>query len=88
MTSTNQILKPEEYAAMHKAAFRVAFDFLNAHFPPGEGYDWWIQVAKDADTASMQQGENKLVIGMLAGIMDYLQDEWKKRRALDEQTDN
>lgn len=73
-------MTPEEYYAMHQKAFRCAFDYLNAHFPPGEDMEWWKIAAVDASKASAGQGENRLVIGLLAGVYDYLADEWKKRR--------
>ena len=70
----------EEYANRHAKSFRTAFDFLTAHFPPADDPEWWKAVSLDASMASAKQGENKLVIGLLIGVMDYLEDEWKKRR--------
>ena len=69
----------EQYYSMHQKAFRTAFDFLNKHFPPGQDPEWWTQTVKDCDEASISQGENKLVIGLLGGIIDYLEDEYKRR---------
>jgi len=77
---SNGIPSPEEYAKRHQKAFRAAFDFLNKHFPPGDGEEWWLGVAKDADIASIENGENKLVNGLIAGVMDYIEDEWKRRK--------
>ena len=71
---------PEMYAHRHKAAFRAAFDFLNAHFPPGDGTEWWDSVAKDASKASADADDERLTIHLIAGVMDYLEDEWRKRR--------
>lgn len=74
------ILGPEEYGRLHQKAFREAFDFLNSHFPPGEDPAWWEQAATDFQMASMAQGENYLVNGLLIGVYDYLEHEWKLRR--------
>lgn len=69
-------MTPEEYAKAHKQAFRVAFDFLNAHFPPGPEPEWWEQTARDASAAS---GDNELTLRLLIGVLDYLDYEWKRR---------
>lgn len=73
-------MSPQEYAKEHQKAFRTAFDFLTSHFPPGMDLSWWEQAAKDASAASIEAGENKLVNGLLAGVMDYLESEWRKRK--------
>lgn len=74
------ILTPAEYVQQHRDSFRIAFDFLNSHFPPDDSLSWWEQTAKDASESSIKAAENKLVIGLLIGIMDYLEDEWRQRR--------
>lgn len=71
---------PEEYAKLHQRSFRVAFDFLTSHFPPGQDPDWWLQAAKDVSAASILSGENKLVVELLAGVYEYLDYEYKRRR--------
>lgn len=73
-------MTPEEYAKMHQKAFRVAFDFLNTHFPPGIEPEWWDRSAKELSAASVAAGENDLVNGLLVGVFDYLGNEWKRRR--------
>ena len=73
-------MTPEQYAALHPKMFRVAFDFLNSHFPPEDTDEWWKQTAQDCGDASVKAGENQLAIYLLAGIMDYLNDENMKRR--------
>ena len=77
-------MSPEEYAVMHQKAFRTAFDFLNSHFPPGTEPDWWDQAAKDVSAASISAGENTLVIELLNGVYEYLNKEWKARKAHEE----
>lgn len=85
--SDGRILKPEEYAARHKQAFRAAFDYLNDHFPPETDPEWWQRLAKDCSAVSIVCGENKLVIGLLIGVMDYLENEMKLRREKDGEAD-
>ena len=72
-------MTPEEYAKEHQKAFRTAFDFLNAHFPPDESLEWWDQTAKDCSAASVKAGKGKLTILLLGGVMNYLGDEYKRR---------
>ena len=73
-------MTPEEYAKMHKTAFRIAFDFLNTHFPPGDTDEWWVQSAKDFADASISGGENRLVMELLNAVCTYIGDEYQKRR--------
>lgn len=70
----------EEYAALHPRMFRIAFDFLNKHFPPEDTDEWWEQTAKDCEDASITAGNNPLVINLLAGVIEYLNEETMKRR--------
>lgn len=72
-------MTPEEYAEIHKKAFRCAFDFLNEHFPPQQDDEWWIKTAKDCSAASLAFGETPIVIWLLDGIMNYLNEEYKRR---------
>ena len=74
------MMSPEEYLKQHQKAFRTAFDFLTSHFPPEIDPDWWLKTAQDVSAASIEAGENKLVIGLLIGVYDYLDDEYKLRR--------
>lgn len=73
-------MSPEEYVKLHQKAFRTAFDFLTSHFPPGSDLEWWTQTAKDVTEASILAGKNNLVNGLLAGVYNYLEDEYKQRR--------
>ena len=72
-------MTPEQYAKIHQKAFRCAFDFLNAHFPPGDTDEWWIQTAQDCSAASVAFGETPIAIELLNAIMNYLGDEYKRR---------
>ena len=76
----NDIWKPEEYMAYHKMVFRVMFDFLNTHFPPHEGPEWWKQLSLDISDASNQAKGGPLVDGFLTAIGDYLEEEYERSR--------
>lgn len=69
----------EEYARMHQKAFRIAFDFLHSHFPPGDTDEWWEKFARDCADASIAGGETKLVIELLAAVVNYIDNEYKRR---------
>lgn len=71
---------PEEYARLHKKAFRCAFDFLNEHFPPGDTDEWWEKTAQECSAASVAFGEAGIVTELLIAIMNYLGKEYHKRR--------
>ena len=73
-------MTPEEYAKMHKEAFRVSFDYLNTHFPPGDDPAWWDQAAKELSASCVKAGENVFVIELLNAVYNYLGHEYDKRR--------
>lgn len=71
---------PEEYARSHQRAFRCAFDFLNAHFPPCDTPGWWEETAKDASLAADAEKNDLLATKLIIGVFDYLEHECKLRR--------
>ena len=77
---TPVILSASEYVTRHKQAFRTAFDYLNAHFPPEENEDWWMHAADQAALAIRNSDGNKLVENLVFAVFDYVEDECKKRR--------
>ena len=81
-------MSPAEYAKMHQRAFRVTFDFLTSHFPPGDDAAWWEKAVKDMTDASVSCAENKLVVGLLTGVFEYLSCEYDKRRKMYAETAN
>ena len=70
---------PEEYVQLHKQAFRIAFDFLNAHFPPENGAEWWKSASDEMSMIGNQFGGNPLVAELMIGIFEYLDEERRKR---------
>lgn len=77
--SMTKVLTPEEYAARHKQAFRVAFDFLNAHFPPEPDSTWWTRLSEECCEVYNAHPDNMLLVQLLAGILCYLEEESKLR---------
>ena len=73
-------MTPEEYAKAHQKAFRVAFDFLNTHFPPGMDPEWWDTAAKEISATSVAAGEGVLVIELLNAVYTYLGHEDHRRK--------
>ena len=72
-------MTPEEYAKAHQKAFRTAFNFLNAHFPPGETDEWWLQTAQDGALATEESSSEPLTVQLLIGVTNYLGEEYKRR---------
>ena len=80
MTRVAEIKTPQEYAALHKRAFREGFDFLNAHFPPEFNSEWWDKAYQDLKVVADKNKGNRLLTEMLVGIVTYLEDESRMRR--------
>lgn len=78
--STAKQLSPEEYVERHKRAFRVAFDFLNAHFPPFHATDWWDMTANDLGKIGRENEDNTLLVELIIGVYNYLEKEEKVLR--------
>lgn len=74
----SEILKPDAYMDRHKRAFRVAFDYLNAHFPP-RGEEYWVNALADLKDAH-DRNQDPLTDELLKGIYAYLETEYKVRR--------
>ena len=72
-------MTPEEYAKTHQKAFRTAFNFLNAHFPPGDTDEWWLQTAQDGAIATADADDDPLTINLIDAVINYLNDEYKRR---------
>ena len=72
-------MSSEEYYAMHQRAFRCAFDYLNAHFPPGQDPDWWTKASDDIRNSADEHEGNQLAMFLLIGVLDYLNEEYKRR---------
>ena len=72
-------LTPQEYADRHKRAFREAFNFLNAHFPPHEETEWWDRAAKDLQDMDIEDQHNPLLIELICAVYNYIGQEAKMK---------
>jgi len=81
-TAGSTLLSPEEVAKVHQKAFRCAFDYLNAHYPPEDSPEWWEKAAKELTEASVSQGEGDLAVQLLAGVYAYIDNERERRKQL------
>lgn len=70
---------PGTYAAIHKQAFRIAYDFLNEHFPPEHDPNWWDKTMSDVSLIGNMYGENKLVVCLITALVEYLTEEDERR---------
>ena len=80
-------MTPEEYAKAHQKSFRIAFDFLREHFPPGSTEEWWLQTAEEGAAASEAGGDPELTMQLVIAVNNYIGLE-QKRRETHEQADH
>ena len=71
---------PEQYYKLHQQAFRIAFDFLNEHFPPEHFPEWWERTANDVTLIGNQYGENPAVPHLIAAMFEYLEETDRRRQ--------
>lgn len=76
----SELPSPQDYADRHKRAFREAFDFLNAHFPPLFSAEWWEETIKDIEIAYESNTDNRLQKELLVAVFNYLEHESKLRK--------
>lgn len=81
----SELPTPQGYVARHKKAFRTAFDFLNAHFPPTWDSVWWKKVAEDMCSASDENANEQLTEELLMAVFNYLEKEMKLRKVEENQ---
>ena len=65
---------------LHQAAFRAAFDFLEAFYPPRDDEEYWLKMAETCGNVAYQHEWNPLIIPMMVTMMDYLGEVWKERQ--------
>lgn len=63
-----------EFQALHKAGFRIAFDFLNASFPPVRKEEYWKTCLERIEEKIHENPNNLLVRPLLIGVYDYLSE--------------
>lgn len=67
---------------LHQAAFRAAFDFLEAFYPPRDDEEYWLKAANECGRIAAEHDGNPLIIPMMITMMDYLGEVWKERNGL------
>lgn len=65
---------------LHQAAFRAAFDFLEAFYPPRDDEEYWLKAANECGIVAAEHDGNPLIIPMMITMMDYLGEVWKERK--------
>ena len=78
LDETERIEKYERLAKGHPKAFRDAFDFLVAHYPPANTEEYWLKTCKDVSYISAENIENELCQELLYVIVNYLSELCKK----------
>lgn len=61
-----------EFEATHKKAFRVAFDYLHACFPPTRDEAYWEAAVRKMVKLVDDNQDNLLVKNLCLGVYDYL----------------
>lgn len=69
----------QDYAAMHKKAFRAAFDLLKELYPPKNDAEYWTFAAKRVALVGDDNKDNPLCKHLLWGLYSYLEDEVKTK---------
>lgn len=64
----------EQAEKNHKRAFREAFEFLKAFYPPRWDSEYWENAAADVLGRYAGDPENPLMMPLLCWMMDYLND--------------
>ena len=67
---------------LHQAAFRAAFDFLEAFYPPRDDEEYWLKMAETCGNVAYQHEGNPLIIPLMVTMADYLGEVWKERHGL------
>lgn len=74
-----QIEKRERETRLHKTAFRVAFDFLQSHWPPENTEEYWLKACDDIRYASYDNTTNELCQELLSAVLVYMSNSSKQQ---------
>lgn len=61
-----------QFKALHQAAFRLAFDFLMACFPPKWEQEYWDAVLAKYENVIESNKANRLVFPLVDAVYQYL----------------
>ena len=67
-----QMEEREAFTKLHKEAFRIAYNYLDACFPPAREDGYWDDAAKKMLKLIGDNKANLLVAHLLLGAYDYL----------------
>ena len=70
--------------ALHKYAFRTAYEFLNEMWPPADGEDYWTLAASRMKDRFNDAKQDYLAEQMLTIVYKYLEEVVKQEKAKDE----
>lgn len=72
--------KANQYKALHKKAFRVAYDLLTELYPIGkEPDDYWKFATERVAVIYSENKENRLCELLMMAVWEYVEDVWKER---------
>lgn len=75
LDEANKIDALQDKLAEHKTAFRVAYDFLEKHYPPANTQEYWTRTADDMSVVADDNKSNKLCWQLLTALLLYLDRE-------------
>lgn len=67
---------------MHQAAFRAAYDYLEAFYPPRDDEEYWYKVSESAGNIASKHKGNPLIVPIMLAMLKYLEDVWREKRGL------
>lgn len=74
---------PEALTGAYKAAFRLAYDFLNQHSPAQHSADYWVQTTRDAARITAQHPGNRLLMALMLAVVAELEGQYKEAIAVE-----
>jgi len=69
----------ERTKKLHQAAFRAAFNYLDAFYPPRDDLDYWMKAAEECGRVAAEHYGNPLIVPLMVAMVDYLEAASKER---------
>lgn len=69
---------PEALTGAYKAAFRLAYDFLQQHSPAQHSADYWTRTTQDAAAITAQRPGDHLLQGLVMAALEELERQDKQ----------
>ena len=70
----------ERTKKLHREAFRAAFNFLEAFYPPRDDLDYWMKAAEESGRVAAEHYGNPLIVPLMVAMYDYLEAVEKERK--------